>query len=173
MLICVAANGDGTLSNRLESIHSKIITDYDTVNHLSAEQFSQIDKGTLVIFDVREKKEYEVSHIDGAIQIHPDFQAGEFLPIYGEAIKGKTLVFYCSVGRRSSKLLSEINQIVHADDVPEASYNLTGGIFHWHNMQKPLINLEQTTSAIHPYNFYWGRLIENKSAISYSPTFAL
>ena len=123
----------------------------------------------VVVFDVREKKEYEVSHIDGAIQIDPKLKPEQFFQQYGESIKDKTVVFYCSVGRRSSNFAEQINATSEADEAL-ATYNLTGGLFHWHNIQKPLVNEAQTTSAIHPYNFYWGRLIQDKPSISYSPT---
>jgi len=154
------------LSPRLEGIHQKIIATYDNVNHISHEDFIKIDSNRVVVFDVRQEKEFKVSHLDGAIQIDPNIDPELFIGKYGELIKDKTVVYYCSVGRRSSKLASRINAISPQQQVAQ-SYNLQGGIFHWRNAQMSLVDTDNETTLVHPYNFYWGKLIKDKSAISY------
>ena len=154
------------LSAKLADIHQKIISDYDNVNHISSDDVSKLNTEQVVIFDVRGKKEHEVSHLDGAIQIDPDLDPQVFINKYGEAIKGKTVIYHCSVGRRSSKFASRVNSLSPQQQVDQ-SYNLQGGIFHWRNDEMPLVDINSETTQVHPYNFYWGRLIEDKSAISY------
>jgi len=123
----------------------------------------------VIVFDVRKEKEFAVSHIDGSIRIDPDTSADEFAAQYADQLKDKTVVFYCSVGRRSSALASRVDSIIENSDAA-ASYNLTGGVFSWRNQERSLVDQSlQTTTKVHPYNFFMGRLIEDKKAISYKP----
>lgn len=153
----------------LAKIHAKIASDYQSVEHIDADAFETLTPEDTIVFDVREPGEYNVSHIAAAHQVDPSIDADEFLELYGDDLKGKTLVFYCSVGRRSSLLAERVDEVVEATGA-EASYNLIGGVFQWHNEDRPLMtgSAEETT-AIHPYNSHWGRLIKDKSAISYAP----
>lgn len=152
----------------LGDIHENIKDKYD-VNHISNDEFKAINNDEVIVFDVRKPSEYEVSHIDGAIRVDPGIKPEDFFAQYGEDLTGKNAVFYCSVGRRSSNLLSKVN-----DQLPDygvkSAYNLQGGIFQWHNDQIDLVRNGENTRDIHPYNFYWGRLIDDRSAIEYSVT---
>lgn len=156
------------LSKRLEKIHSKILTDYDNVAHISATEFSALDASSTVVFDIREEREYAVSHISGAVRVDPSTKPQTFINQHRSAFKDKTVVFYCSVGRRSSRFASQVSGLVSEHGAHD-SYNLTGGLFHWHNARQPLTSAGQPTDAIHPFNFYWGRLIEDRSGLSYKP----
>jgi len=154
---------------RLAKIHKKIKADYNDVHHIEADAFSALDRDNLIIFDVRKQSEYDVSHIDGAIRVDPAIHPDEFARIFGDRLEGKTAVFYCSVGKRSSGLASRVAGVIDENGA-NASYNLTGGLFQWRNEARPLVQDAQTkTRFIHPYNNYWGRLINDKSAIRYTP----
>ena len=153
----------------LERIHEKLIKKYQNVEHISSAEFSSIDVDDLVIFDVRKEKEFAVSHIEGSIRIDPDTKAEEFAAQYADQLEGKTVVFYCSVGRRSSALASRVDSIIENSEAA-ASYNLTGGVFSWRNQERSLVDqASESTTKVHPYNFYTGRLIEDRKAISYKP----
>jgi rhodanese-related sulfurtransferase len=155
--------------SRSDKIHRDIVTKYSDVKHLSAVEFQGMGKSAVVVFDVREVDEFAVSHINGAVRVDPDIELAEFANKYAVQLAGKTAVFYCSVGRRSSDLLSQLNGMLKTNGAV-AAYNLNGGVFRWHNEQRPLMNEnQQKTAFIHPYNFYWGRLIDNRSAIRYKP----
>ncbi|MDM3870719.1 rhodanese-like domain-containing protein [Porticoccus sp. W117] len=150
---------------RLEDIHQTILADYRNVEHISAEQLKALEPGELVIFDVREDSEFLVSHMDGALQVEPGLSADEFMDQYGNQLVGKTAIFYCSVGRRSSALISDLAPRL---SVTTKAYNLSGGLFQWHNQGRELVNDEgEMIQAIHPYNRYWGQLIVDKSAIRF------
>ena len=153
----------------LERIHERLIKKYDNVEHISSTEFSEMGADDLIVFDVRKEKEFAVSHIEGSIRIDPDTEADEFAAQYADQLKGKTVVFYCSVGRRSSALASRVDSIIESSEAT-ASYNLTGGVFSWRNQERSLVDqsLEPTTK-VHPYNFYTGRLIKDRKAISYKP----
>jgi len=150
----------------LADIHENLKERYN-IEHISNDQFTQMAPSDTVVFDVRKPVEYAVSHIDGAIRVDPGIKPEDFFSQYGKRLNGKTSVFYCSVGRRSSKLLSEVN-----DQLPDYgaknAYNLEGGIFKWHNDQIDLVRNEKSTRDVHPYNLYWSRLLENRSFIEYS-----
>lgn len=169
LLLCLTYEAQaGLFSPDLDNIHEKIVKDYKQVEHIEAPQFAEMDQTDVIIFDVREEKEFSVSHLDGAIQVDPDTSPEEFEGRFANQIDGKTLVFYCSVGRRSSKLLSEVSEVIEENNAND-SYNLIGGVFRWSNQERPLVNEAQSTAKVHPYNLYWGQLIEDKEAISYKP----
>ena len=160
------ANSSLAMDKRLNKIQLKLEHKYADVSHVKAGQFSKMDLEKLVIFDVREDGEFAVSHIHRATQLDPNLQPEEFLSKYKDKIKGKTVVFYCSVGRRSSAMASRL-QASLAEAGAAESFNLTGGLFNWRNENRPLMSDGQETDFIHPYNFYWGRLIHDKNAIRY------
>jgi len=153
----------------LDRIHEKLIKKYQNVEHISGAEFSSINADELIVFDVRKEKEFAVSHIEGSIRVDPDIEADEFAAQYADQLKDKTVVFYCSVGRRSSALASRVDGVVESSEAA-ASYNLTGGVFSWRNQERSLVGqTSQVTTKVHPYNFFMGRLIEDKKAISYKP----
>ena len=155
-------------STELVFIHSVILAHYETVEHIEADDYAALDINNLVVFDVREPEEFAVSHLDGAIQIDPDMTPNEFSEEINNITDGKTVVFYCSVGWRSSELAERVDSVLKEHGLSE-SYNLTGGLFQWHNENRPLTsNQEIDTNAIHPYNSYWGQLIDDQSAVQYS-----
>ena len=164
--------GSGAVAKepRLTKIHEKIEKNYTSVDHISATDFSNLDRENTVVFDVRRVSEFSVSHLEGAIQIDPEMSAAAFSEQYKDKVNGKTVVFYCSVGRRSSRLAERVDAVLAENDAA-ASYNLIGGLFQWSNDGRSMVSpAGQSTNAIHPYNLYWGRLIENKSAIQYRPS---
>ena len=112
----------------------------------------------IVLLDVREDGEFAVSHLDGAVRVDPGIWRSTFLSRYREALKGKTVVFYCSVGVRSSALAESVKADLLAAGTKEV-VNLEGGIFGWHNQSRPLVDKSGPTTFVHPYNAYWGRLL--------------
>ncbi len=152
----------------LERIHTVIEQDYPSVLHISPAQFSKLKLGEVVVFDVREPEEFDVSHLEGAIQVMPDIDPGDFIEDYGDLFNGKHVIFYCSVGRRSSELASKLAG-APAENGAIASFNLTGGVFDWVNQGRLLSDLkQQKTTKVHPYNDYWGKLVNDNSKLSYT-----
>ena len=155
------------LKSPLVSIHRVIERDYKSVAHISAAHFSQLNSNEVVIFDVREPEEFLVSHIAGAIQVAPNIEPSAFIDEYGGLLKGKSVVFYCSVGRRSSKLTNKLGDTLSQYGA-SSSQNLIGCIFSWVNQGRELISSGQlVTTKVHPYNEFWGRLVDNKQSVSY------
>jgi len=151
----------------LKKVHFGIEKEFQNVQHIDARSLSEMDTDDIVIFDVRELNEHQVSHIKSAIQVNPDINSDEFKAEFSSLIAEKVVIFYCSVGVRSSALASRLESILSEAQV-STFYNLKGGLFQWHNELRPLVNTKETsTEDIHPYNDYWGKLIEDKLAISY------
>jgi rhodanese-related sulfurtransferase len=154
---------------RLEKIQQIIESDYQSLAHISAAEFSQLSLEEVVVFDVREPEEYQVSHIAGAIQIMPNIDPLEFIENYGYLLKDKQVVFYCSVGRRSSELASRLG-VSPLEHGAASSKNLIGGVFSWVNEGRQLrTSSEIVTAQVHPYNRYWGRLVNDSTKLSYTP----
>jgi len=90
-------------------------------------------------FPVREEKEFNVSHIKGATYVDPSIKAEAFMTEFEQDWTGKTIVFYCSVGQRSSLLAARVQTALKAKGASEV-VNLEKGIFGWHNQSMPLTN---------------------------------
>lgn len=155
--------------DRLSQIDAELQKSYSEINHVSAERLAQWmeqDKD-VVIFDVREEDEFSVGHIDGAIRISPNATADEVIAAVSNLAE-KDVVFYCSVGVRSSQLAKRSMQELEASGAKSIS-NLSEGIFKWHNDQRSLKNAEGETLLVHPYNKTWGKLLERQDYVSNTP----
>ena len=107
---------------------------------------------TLVLLDTREKKEYQVSHIKGAL--HAGYKNFNLQKV-SKTIKNKDaqIIVYCSLGVRSEDI-AEILQRAGYTNIQ----NLYGGIFNWKNNNLPLVNTQQKqTDSIHVYSKQWGK----------------
>ena len=154
LILCILLALVAFLRPSIQQMHRLVVWQFPQVQHLQAEDLQELtDSQDVVIFDVRSKEEYEQSHIDNAIWISSDTDSAAFESQYGSISTGKTLVFYCSVGRRSSALVNRLVQ----DEVFKknlAVHNLQGGIFNWVNKGFPI-----SGESVHPFNWYWEPLI--------------
>lgn len=158
--ISLNINFEKTLSD-IESAHPEL-------QHISGDQLLALDKENTLIFDVREKKEFNVSHLKNAIHIDPNITAQTFSKKYAGQLNGKHIVFYCSVGQRSSELAYRLKPLLKTQGIQQV-YNLKGGIFQWHNENKTLVQKGKVTQYIHPYNARWGALVKDSKTIRYAP----
>jgi len=129
------------------------------LGHIAPAQLAKrISEGSAVVFDVRTPAEYEVSHLPGAVHIDPNMSTSAFLERYGDSVKGKKVVFYCSVGVRSSALAERVAAGLKARDATAVD-DLAGGIFAWHGERRALVDAKGPTDFVHPYDSTWGRLL--------------
>jgi len=158
---------------RLERIQADLERDHPGVEHMTPSAFiARMAAGEdVVLLDVRKPEEFAVGRLPGAIRIDPGANAETVMAALEAAgvtsLEGRDVVAYCSVGRRSSALLSDVGPAFEAEGARTA--NLVGGAFGWSNAGRPFVRGEETTDAVHPYNFWWARLVENKDAITYQP----
>ena len=149
--------------------HAKIEQQFPDVQHVQANDPMLLNSEDVVVFDVREEKEYAVSHLNNAIRVDPKINPEDFVTAFAEKTKDKQVVFYCSVGQRSSRLAQRTQSTLIANGA-KAAYNLQGGIFNWHNEQRDLVTPDNTpTERVHPYNAYWGRMVNDRSKTAYTP----
>lgn len=160
----------------LEAIHAKIAKEHPNIAHITADDLTdgRLAKSDIVMFDVREPGEFAVSHLRGATQVDPNLSAAAFLDRYGDKLAGKTVVFYCSVGVRSSKFAERVRSALAEPSsagagTPTRIANLTKGVFGWRNDGRLLSRGTEATDKVHPYDAYWGRLIRDPSAVAYTP----
>lgn len=163
LIYCSAA---AAIAADLDKIHEWIADEYPQVQHLTTQQVAALRSDDWVIFDVREKAEFAVSHLAGAIRMDPETTADEFRALAGNALADKNILFYCSTGRRSSALADRISSGVNGE---AKIYNLQNGIFGWHNERRPLSKNQMPTDYVHPYSWRWTRLLNRKPLIRYTP----
>ena len=125
------------------------------------DQMRSSDATQYLVFDIRELDEYRVSHLPAAVQVDPDTEVSIFLDTYGASIHGKRLVFYCSVGYRSSIFVERLQQesLAHGAQSLE---NLRGGIFRWFNEGKTVVDESGTVEKVHPFNEKWGSMVKRR-----------
>lgn len=104
----------------------------------------------VVFIDTREKREYDVSHIDGAIWVgYNNFKLSRLDGID----KDTKIIAYCSVGLRSENITRKLMKKGFTD-----VSNLYGSIFEWVNQEKEIVDDHGlSTEEVHPYNEKWGK----------------
>jgi rhodanese-related sulfurtransferase len=111
-----------------------------------------------VLLDVRTPEEWDVSHLPGARRVDPSASAEN---VAAGLSKETPIVTYCAVGYRSGEM---------ADRLSAAGFtnvrNLEGSIFQWANEHRPLVRGEERVSRVHPYNTFWGRLLNDDARAS-------
>lgn len=160
-----------TTNQGLRAIHAVTAARHSSVEHLSRNDLAaEIESAAddVLIIDVREPGEYAVSHIPGARRVSPEMTPAAFERRFRKEIEGRKVVLYCSVGVRSTNLASRIRESALKAGATSIT-NLTGGIFGWHNEDRPLTSTAGPTDLIHPYNRFWSTLIERDAFISYGP----
>lgn len=145
----------GATTSLAQQTLEQVLLKYNKQNipYISAEMLIDIKNDpTIVLLDSREKKEYEVSHIKGALYAgYEDFNLQEV----SKNIKSidTPIIVYCSLGVRSEDI---------AETLEKAGYtnikNLYGGIFNWKNNNLPVVNRHQEpTDSVHVYSKKWGK----------------
>lgn len=151
----------------LAAIELDVARRWPEVSQLPREQMSAILAASgdgAVLFDVREADEYTVSHLPGAVRVDPGVTREEFLARHGAALSGKTAVFYCSVGVRSSLLADRVREGLSRAGAAGV-YNLRGGVFAWHNEARPLVDGQGPTDRVHGYDARWGKLVQRQDKV--------
>ena len=133
------------------------------VGHLATDELAGMLAGSEapLLFDVRTAEEYEKSHIATAVRLDPDIDSDAFEVRYGNLVVWRDLVFYCSVGQRSSELLERVESVCGKAGA-KSFRNLRGGIFRWYNEGKPVVDASGMTDEIHGYDPIWGMMIERR-----------
>ena len=134
-----------------EAIDEKIEKNYPAVGFISTDELArQYDSASQpVIVDVREPKEFAVSHLGSAENLETSAAIASRFPD-----RHTPIVVYCSVGYRSAAVASELADMGYRNVL-----NLRHSIFEWAEKGYQLENGRGTTEKIHPYNRVWGALV--------------
>lgn len=146
----------------LENVRKEVRASFPSVKQLSTSTLAArlANRDSLVLLDVREPQEYGVSHLPGAVRVDPKAEGNSIAP--ANDLTNKTLVFYCSVGVRSSKLAQKLqSELMRKGAI--SVFNLDGGIFAWHNEERPLENSNGATDFVHPFDRKYKKLLRRQS----------
>ncbi len=153
----------------LETVARRLERDYPRLDHLRPEILAShlSAPDNLRLYDVREADEFAVSRLRNAERLSPAVSPRAALRQIGGDISGRSFVFYCSVGQRSSRIADRVQDALMSSGA-RGVHNLRGGIFAWHNQSLPVVNANGQTPYIHPFNAAWGRLLERPAYASMS-----
>jgi rhodanese-related sulfurtransferase len=105
--------------------------------------------------DCRERSEYEVSHLPGAVWVgYRNFDASRV-----PAGEGK-LIAYCSIGKRSDEIVKKLQEGGFSN-----VYNLAGGIFEWANQGYLVYKDGKAAGEVHVYNSFWRRWLKRGTPV--------
>ena len=104
-----------------------------------------------VLLDVRAPEEYRVSRLAGAKNAPLGTKPEQAL---SGIAKDAPVVFYCSMGHRSSQFAEEAQKAGWTNVA-----NLEGSIFAWANERRPLADEKGPAVTVHPYDAKWGELL--------------
>jgi rhodanese-related sulfurtransferase len=131
---------------------------YPDVRHVTTDSLARwMSRASLpqpLLLDVRSPEEYAVSHLQGALRIDPDTET--FTALEARS-RDAPIVAYCSVGYRSSALVSRL-QTAGFTNVA----NLQGSIFRWANERRPVYRADRPVGEVHHYDGAWGRLLDEE-----------
>jgi rhodanese-related sulfurtransferase len=165
--LCLWAIGSHLIVQQPENlsiVENNLEQEFPKIKHadpLMIKTMIEDNNGSTILLDVRETDEFAVSRIPGAIRISPNANPESITSVAGD-LSGKTLIFYCSVGYRSSKLATAAQTLLKTQGASEI-INLRGGVFAWHNAQLPLANDKTHTRFMHPYNERWAQYLKNRN----------
>ena len=114
-----------------------------------------------LLFDIRTAGEFEKSRIATAVRLDPDTGQDDFAARYAALVAERHLVFYCSIGQRSTELLERVESVCRKAGA-KSCRNLRGGIFRWYNEGKPVVDASGMTNDIHGYDPVWAVMVERR-----------
>jgi rhodanese-related sulfurtransferase len=124
--------------------------DFPTISTIEANK--KLNQANVYFLDVREMKEYAVSHLPGAKFYGGDKKNEALLK---SIPKNAEIIVYCSIGYRSQKAGKELKKLGYTN-----VKNLYGGIFQWFNENKKVVNSEnEPVQKVHTYNEKWSKWI--------------
>ncbi|MBK8698661.1 MAG: rhodanese-like domain-containing protein [Saprospiraceae bacterium] len=125
-----------------------------TVPVISVDELRKMPEGSILLLDTREREEFLVSHIKGALYTgYQDFDA----TVLKSVPKNRKIVVYCSIGYRSEKIGEKLKKLGYAQ-----VYNLYGSIFEWVNRGFEVVDKDnKPTQRIHGYSKDWSKWISN------------
>jgi rhodanese-related sulfurtransferase len=139
----------------------------DVVRQVSARKFPSVEwisapalarwqqdstRSQPLLLDARTAPEYQLSHLAGARRIDPNRPLLKHMEAFA---RDTPIVVYCSVGYRSARVARWLGRQGFTN-----VRTLEGGLFAWANEDRPMGADRGPAKEVHPYNEFWGRLLE-------------
>jgi rhodanese-related sulfurtransferase len=127
-----------------------------SIPYISVEELRMLhNNNNIVILDAREREEFEVSHIEGAVFVsYSNFSAEEVSQMFKD--KNTPFVVYCSLGIRSENISEKLKKSGFTN-----VRNLYGGIFEWKNNGYSVVEMQgRKTEKVHAYSPSWGKWLK-------------
>jgi len=132
----------------LEKMYADFRDDFSGIGEVSADTLMEwMSAGEVVIVDVRERAEREVSRLPHSI-------TPKELESYLEGHHSQRVVIYCTIGYRSGKFTRSLQ------DKGVKAYNLAGGIIAWVHHGGTIEHDGNSTRRVHVYGKKWNLLPE-------------
>ncbi len=126
---------------------------YPDVRHINTgELASLLERQSPILLDVRTADEFAISHLAQARHTPND---SAVLAALKTVEPDRAIVVYCAVGYRSAHTADLLRRRGFLNAV-----NLEGSIFAWANEGRPVFRGAQRVNEVHPYNEYWGKLLD-------------
>jgi rhodanese-related sulfurtransferase len=114
-----------------------------------------------LLLDARTAPEYQLSHLSGARRIDPNRPLLKHMEAFA---RDTPIVVYCSVGYRSGRVARWLGRQGFTN-----VRNLQGSLFAWANDGRPMEADGRRVREVHPYNEFWGRLLEPEARAGAPP----
>jgi len=151
LFVSVSSMAQGAVESTSFQLMLKTLLSH-TVPEVSVEDVDV--KEDVILLDAREKAEYDLSHIEGAVWVgYDDFDMARVK----EIAKDQKVIVYCSVGYRSEKVCEKLIEAGYED-----ASNLYGGIFEWGNQDMPVVDENGEQEKIHPFDNVWGLWLDKQ-----------
>lgn len=130
----------------------------ESVPYISVQEL-QANSEKYLILDTRKKKEYDVSHIPGAVWVSEKLNKSKYA--FAKTKKDQPIVVYCSVGIRSEEFGEQLKKQGFIN-----VQNLYGSIFAWKDKGYNVLNLNnKTTDSIHVYSKVWSDYLKTGTKV--------
>lgn len=148
------ADGDIAKRKKIEQMYAGYRSSFPNIGEISAEELAPLlAEGKVIVVDVREPEEREVSVLTGSITKE------EFESTLGSP-GAKKVVVYCTIGYRSGEYVEELMSkgIV--------AFNLEGSILAWVHAGQQVVTPEgNETKRVHVYSEKWNLLPQGFEAV--------
>jgi rhodanese-related sulfurtransferase len=130
-----------------ESIRNK----FPQIHQISTRELMNILADTSqerpIIFDARNSKEYQLSHLPFAQLAQSEQEA---ITALKQTEKKHRIIVYCSIGDRSSQLAGHLISAGFTN-----TFTMDGALFQWANEGRPIYQETNIVHVVHPYGDQW------------------
>ncbi len=147
------AQTDDQKQQRIEALYAGYRASFPDVSEMTPEQLAAaLRTGQVVLIDVREPAEQDVSMIPGAVPARQFEEQDGFH-------EAKRIVAYCTIGYRSGLYARKL------DERGRRVFNLEGGILAWVHAGQRIVDRNGQTNRVHVYDRKWDLLPRGYEAV--------